>query len=145
MGKTTIDWTDYTWNCLRGCSRCSPGCANCYAESMACRFCGPGQWGHGIAERGKGWTGAVVLDEAALLKPLHWRKPRRIFVTSVGDPFHPAVTDDMLDRMFAVMAVASQHTFQLLTKRPERMLAPHVSDGRSSTCWTVRKKPVSAS
>ena len=93
---------------------------------MAARFSDPGQWGHGIATREDGkhrWTGAVALDEKALLKPLGWKKPRRIFVTSVSDPFHPAVTDEMLDRLFAVMALAPQHTFQVLTKRPERMRA----------------------
>ena len=63
----------------------------------------------------------MVLDEKALLKPLRWKKPRRVFVTSVSDPFHPAVTDEMLDRLFAVMAEADWHTYQLLTKRPERM------------------------
>jgi protein gp37 len=124
MDRTKIEWTDATWNALRGCSRVSEGCRNCYAEKMAARFCGPGLWGHGIANpvaTGGRWTGNVVLDEKALLKPLRWRKPRRIFVTSIGDPFHPQVTDDMLDRLFAVMAMCPQHTFQLLTKRPERM------------------------
>ncbi|EME71421.1 Gp37Gp68 family protein [Paramagnetospirillum caucaseum] len=131
--RTKIEWTDATWNALRGCSKVSAGCTNCYAEGMAGRFSDPGQWGYGIATRepesleryilrGR-WTGKVVLDEKALFKPLHWKKPRRIFVTSIGDPFHPAVTDDMLDRLFAVMALAPQHTFQLLTKRPERMRA----------------------
>lgn len=95
--KSRIEWTDATWNAIRGCSRVSAGCANCYAEGMAARFSDPGQWGHALAERGKGWTGKVILDEAALVKPLSWRRPRRIFVTSIGDPFHPVVTDDMLD------------------------------------------------
>lgn len=121
---TTIEWTDATWNALRGCSKVSAGCANCYAVGMAARFCKPGLWGHGLVERtcgGPRWTGTVVLDEKALMAPLHWQKPRRIFVTSGSDPFHPAVTDEMLDRLFAVMAEANWHTFQLLTKRPERM------------------------
>lgn len=122
--NTKIEWCDATWNALRGCSRVSEGCRNCYAEGMAARFCGPGLWGHGIANpvaAGGHWTGKVVLNEKALVKPLHWKKPRRIFVTSIGDPFHPRVTDDMLDRMFAVMAMCPQHIFQCLTKRPERM------------------------
>ncbi len=125
MGDNTkIEWADSTWNAIRGCSRVSAGCANCYAEGMAARFSDPGQWGHGLAERrdGRGrWTGKVTLDEKALLKPLSWRKPRRIFVTSIGDPFHLEVPDEWLDRLFAVMALARQHTFQMLTKRPERM------------------------
>lgn len=119
-----IAWTDETWNPIRGCSRVSAGCAGCYAEGMAARFSDPGQWGHGIATREGGkhrWTGKVMLDEKALLKPLGWKKPRRIFVTSIGDPFHEAVTDKMLDSLFAVMALCRQHTFQLLTKRAGRM------------------------
>lgn len=123
--KTKIEWTDATWNALKGCSRVSEGCRNCYAESMAARFSDAGQWGYGLATRKDGqhrWTGVVVLDLPTLEKPLRWRKPRRIFVTSVSDPFHPQVTDEMLDRLFAVIAACPQHTFQLLTKRPERML-----------------------
>jgi protein gp37 len=122
-GKTKIEWTDATWNPIRGCSRVSEGCRNCYAEAMAARFSDPGQWGHGIATRANGgrWTGNVVLDEKALVKPLYWRKPRRIFVNSVSDLFHESVTDEMRDRIFAVMALCPQHTFQILTKRPERM------------------------
>lgn len=126
MDNTKIEWADATWNALRGCSKVSAGCAYCYAEGMAARFSDPGQWGHGIATREGGrhrWTGQVVLDEQALVKPLRWRKPRRIFVTSVSDPFHDAVTDAMLDKLFAVMALAPRHTFHLLTKRPERMRA----------------------
>jgi len=120
--KTNIEWTDCTWNAIRGCTRVSGGCRNCYAENMAARFSDPGQWGHGLATRKPNrWTGKVVLDEAALLKPLRWKKPRKIFVTSIGDPFHPDVPDEWLDRLFAVMALCPQHTFQLLTKRPERM------------------------
>lgn len=120
--KTNIEWTDRTWNAIRGCTRVSEGCRNCYAENMAARFSDPGQWGHGLATRKPNrWTGKVVLDEAALLKPLRWKKPRKIFVTSIGDPFHPDVPDEWIDRLFAVMALCPQHTFQLLTKRPERM------------------------
>lgn len=122
--KTKIEWTDATWNALKGCSRVSEGCRNCYAESMAARFSDAGQWGYGLATRKDGqhrWTGVVVLDLPTLEKPLRWRKPRRIFVTSVADPFHPQITDEMLDRLFQVIAACPQHTFQLLTKRPERM------------------------
>ncbi|MBF0169077.1 MAG: phage Gp37/Gp68 family protein [Alphaproteobacteria bacterium] len=121
MDNTKIEWCDATWNPVRGCTKVSDGCKFCYAEAMARRFCKPGQWGDGIATRLKGWTGRVSLDEEALLRPLRWKKPRKIFVTSTGDPFHGAVPDAWLDRMLAVMALTPQHTYLLLTKRPERM------------------------
>ena len=121
--RSKIDWTDATWNPLRGCSRVSAGCAHCYAEALAARFSDLGQWGHGIATRDGGWTGAVHLAEDRLTLPLRWKHLRRIFVTSISDPFHPSVSDEMLDRIFAVMTLARRHTFQILTKRPARMRA----------------------
>jgi len=122
--RAGIEWTDATWNPLRGCSRVSEGCRNCYAERIAARFSGPGQPYEGLAERtakGPRWTGKVALIESALYHPLRWRKPRRIFVNSMSDLFHQDVPDEWIDRVFAVMALAPQHTFQVLTKRPERM------------------------
>ncbi|MFN3261678.1 MAG: DUF5131 family protein [Pikeienuella sp.] len=126
--RTSIEWTDATWNPVRGCSRVSEGCRNCYAEVMAARFSGPGDWGEGLAEivgppgkRDHRWTGKVKLAEHLLDQPLRWRRPRRIFVNSTSDLFHEAIPDDWIDRVFAVMALAPQHTFQVLTKRPERM------------------------
>lgn len=127
--RTTIEWTDATWNPIRGCTRVSEGCRNCYAEIMAARFSDPGQWGHGIARRVKlpdggtdhRWTGKLELIETRLDQPLRWRAPRRIFVNSTSDLFHEAALDEWIDRVFAVMALAPQHTFQVLTKRPERM------------------------
>jgi protein gp37 len=127
--RTKIEWTDATWNPIRGCTRVSEGCRNCYAEVMAARFSDPGQWGHGLAQRvalpGGGtdhrWTGKVELVDAALDLPLRWRSPRRIFVNSTSDLFHEKVPDEWIDMVFAVMAVAPQHTFQVLTKRPDRM------------------------
>ncbi len=119
-----ISWTDETWNPVRGCSRASQGCVNCYAEKMAARFCGPGQPYDGLVTRKGGearWTGKVVVVEDHLLDPLRWRRPRRIFVNSMSDLFHPAMSDADIDRIFAVMALAPRHTFQILTKRPERM------------------------
>lgn len=119
-----IEWTDATWNPIRGCTRVSEGCRNCYAEHVAARFSGPGQPYEGLATRtGKGprWTGKVAFIEKALDQPLRWKKPRRIFVNSMSDLFHEDVTDDQIDRIFAVMALAPHHTFQILTKRPERM------------------------
>jgi len=134
MGETSaIEWTDATWNPIRGCTRVSEGCRNCYAETLAARFSDPAtekrpaQWGHGLATRtskGARWTGKIdVAADATFLAPLRWRKPRRIFVNSLSDLFHEAVPDAVIDRVFAVMALTPQHIFQLLTKRPERMLA----------------------
>jgi protein gp37 len=130
--RTAIEWTDATWNPLRGCTRVSEGCRNCYAEIMAARFSDPGQWGHGLATRialpsggiDHRWTGKVVLaPDDVLTQALRWKKPRCIFVNSTSDLFHESVPDEWIDRIFAVMALAPQHTFQVLTKRPERMRA----------------------
>lgn len=125
--KTEIQWTDATWNCVRGCTRVSPGCEHCYAERFAARFSGVGHpWAGFAGRRSSGepkWTGEVALIPTMLTLPLRWRRPRRIFVNSMSDLFHEALTDDRLDRMFAVMALCPQHQFQVLTKRPERMLA----------------------
>src|SRR3990167_4301535 len=123
-GKTEISWTYFTWNPLRGCSRVSAGCANCYAATIAARFSYKGAPYQGLAFRsshGAEWTGFVSLVESALDLPLDWRKPRRIFVNSMSDLFHERVTDDWIDTIFAVMWACGRHTFQVLTKRPERM------------------------
>ena len=126
--NTKIEWADTTWNPVKGCTRASEGCRNCYAEVMAARFNKPGQWGHGLAEivetpNGKDhrWTGDVRFDDDELLVPLGWRKPRRVFVCSTSDLFHDDVTDEMLDLIFAVIERSRDHTFMVLTKRPARM------------------------
>jgi protein gp37 len=119
---SSIEWTDRTWNPVRGCSRVSQGCRNCYAERVAYRFSGAGMPYEGLARKVNGhasWTGVLrhpTADE--LLQPLSWRKPSRIFVNSMSDLFHEALPDEV----FAVMALAQRHTFQVLTKRPQRML-----------------------
>lgn len=124
-GDTSIEWTDSTWNPVRGCTRVSPGCQKCYAERVAARFSGPGLAYEGLARRAANgearWTGKVELVEKHLLDPLSWRKPRKIFVNSMSDLFHEDVPEDWIDTIFAVMALAPRHTFQILTKRPERM------------------------
>lgn len=127
--KTKIEWTDRSdWNCVRGCTRVSPGCCGCYAEAIAGRFSGGGQPFYGFATMtpasgGARWTGKVELVEKQLTLPLKWKKPARIFVNSMYDLFHEKLPDDAIDRIFAVMAQCPQHTFQVLTKRPARMLA----------------------
>lgn len=135
MGKTTgIEWCDSTWNPIRGCSRVSEGCRNCYAETVAARFSGIGRPYHGLATFkiiGQGtpeervearWTGEVQFIEKHLRDPLSWKTPARIFVNSMSDLFHPGVRDSWLAEIFDVMARAPQHTYIVLTKRPDRML-----------------------
>lgn len=129
--KTGISWTDATWNPIVGCSVVSPGCTNCYAMRDAARIVrcseGAGRASHyeGTIEPSKAgpvWTGKVALaPDHIVAKPLSWRRPRRIFVNSMGDLFHESVPDEWIDRVFAVMALAPQHTFQVLTKRSGRM------------------------
>ena len=131
-----IAWTDATWNPVRGCSRVSEGCRNCYAERVAVRFSGPGQPYEGLAYGGprhpetgrvqtgrRGhWTGKVRLVPEHLADPLRWKRPRRVFVNSMSDLFHERLTNEEIAYVFGVMAAAKQHTFQVLTKRPERMV-----------------------
>jgi protein gp37 len=125
--KSAIEWTDATWNPIVGCSIVSPGCTNCYAMKMAGRIEAMGGAKHyaGTTKKVNGntiWTGKLALaPEKTLLQPLAWRAPRRIFVNSMGDLFHEDVPDAWIDKVFAVMALAKQHTFQVLTKRANRM------------------------
>lgn len=119
-----IEWTDATWNPVRGCSRVSEGCRNCYAERLAARFSGPGLWAEGLAENTPGgprWTGRVELVPDKLDQPLRWTRPRRVFVNSMSDLFHEGLSNEAVAAVFGVMAAAPRHTFQVLTKRPERM------------------------
>jgi protein gp37 len=113
---TGIEWTEATWNPVTGCSKVSPGCAHCYAEALSLRF----GWSR------KPWLPAharenVRLHEARLEQPLRWRRPRMIFVNSMSDLFHELVPFEFIARVFEVMGTAEQHTFQILTKRHERM------------------------
>lgn len=144
VGETSIQWTDRTWNPIRGCSRVSPGCVNCYAERQAARFAKDaigvlGERGkipceqpaaykagpfNGFVTKVNGhpvWTGKVELIESKLEEPLHWKKPCRVFVNSMSDLFHESLPDEAIDRVFAVMALCPNITFQVLTKRAERM------------------------
>lgn len=133
-GKSSIEWTDETWNPVRGCSRISAGCANCYAEVLAGRFSKPGSWGHTFAiydDRGPRWTGKVELQPHLLDWPKSKRDPKRIFVNSTSDLFHEDLPDLDVFRVFKAMAAAPHHTFQVLTKRAARMrkLVPLIRHG----------------
>jgi protein gp37 len=147
--RSPIEWTDTTWNPTVGCSLVSPGCTNCYAMKLAWRFGGkPGSKFHGTARRPKHdappvWTGLVRLDPVALAAPLHWKQPRRIFVNSMSDLFHEGLSDADIDQVFAVMALCPQHTFQVLTKRPQRMLR-YLSQSARSPDVTERIRAASA-
>ena len=113
-GTTGIEWTDATWNPVTGCTKVSAGCDHCYAETFAERWRGtPGHY----FEQGFD----VQLRPDKLDWPLRKRKPQRIFVNSMSDLFHDQVPDDYIANVFAVMAIASRHTFQVLTKRHARM------------------------
>jgi protein gp37 len=114
--RTAIQWTDATWNPVRGCTKISPGCAHCYAETFAERF--RGVKGHPYEQ---GFDLRLVPEK--IEEPLRWKKPRRVFVNSMSDLFQDGVPDEYIDRVFSVMALAERHTFQVLTKRPERMRA----------------------
>ena len=121
--RSAIEWTDATWNPTTGCTKVSPGCAHCYIErTPAFRITG-NRFVHGKTD--------IEIFHDRLAQPLHWRKPRRVFVNSLSDLFHEDISDAFIDRVFAVMARAPQHTFQVLTKRPARLLA-----------WATRRGPV---
>ena len=124
--NTHIEWTDATWNPVTGCSVTSPGCTNCYAMKLAGTRLAHHPSRKGLTtdtKAGPVWTGEVRLNEDWLTQPLKWKRPRRIFVCAHGDLFHENVPDEWIDRVFAVMALAPQHTFQVLTKRADRMRA----------------------
>jgi len=122
---SNIEWTEATWNPIAGCSIKSPGCHHCYAATMAHRLAAMGQAKYaGTTEKKNAkvhWTGKINLDLGSLGVPLGWRKPKRIFVNSMSDLFHEDVPDEFIRKVFAVMSVCGQHTFQVLTKRVERM------------------------
>ena len=112
--NSKIEWTDATWNPVRGCSKVSPGCAHCYAETFAERF--RGVPGHPFEN---GFDLRLVPEK--LLEPLRWAKPKMIFVNSMSDLFHEKVPNDFIEAVATVMAKANWHTYQVLTKRAERM------------------------
>ena len=113
---TKIEWTDESWNPVTGCTKCSPGCANCYAEANISRL----QANPKTAEKYRNGF-KVTMHPDELEKPLHWKKPRKIFLCSMGDLFHEDVPFEFIVDVMTVMCLTSQHTYQVLTKRPERM------------------------
>jgi protein gp37 len=124
-GVSEIEWTDVTWNPVAGCTIASSGCSNCYAMRMAARLQAMGHDKYRGTTRKSGgryvWTGRVNIDELSLSAPLEWRRPKRIFVNSMSDLFHPDVPNEFIQRVWEVMSACPQHHFQVLTKRPERM------------------------
>jgi protein gp37 len=112
MDRTGIEWTDATWNPVTGCTKVSPGCDHCYAETIAHRFAGTPAYPAGFE---------VTLRPERIDQPLRWTRPRRIFVNSMSDLFHDDISDGYIAAVWSVMARAPQHTFQILTKRHARM------------------------
>lgn len=125
MAETSIEWTDATWNPVAGCAIITPGCTNCYAMRMAARLDAMRVPKYaGLTRKSGGryvWTGKVTLDEASLGVPLRWKSPRKIFVNSMSDLFHESVPAEFVMRVWEVMRLTPHHTYQILTKRPERM------------------------
>lgn len=130
-GTSKIEWTDATWNPIVGCTKCSPGCLNCYAERMAKRQVAMGcarggdntatweAYSTAINPKIGKWSNDIRLRPDQLDKPLNWKEPRRIFVCSMSDLFHPKVPFGFIDKVYKVMREAKHHTFQVLTKRPK--------------------------
>ncbi len=125
MAESSIEWTDATWNPVAGCTILTAGCTNCYAMRMAARLEAMGTPKYAGLTRKSGhrhvWTGRVTLDHSALETPKAWRKPRLIFVNSMSDLFQEAVPFEFIRNVWATMANTPRHTYQILTKRPERM------------------------
>ncbi len=124
MSDTSIEWTDKVWNPVRGCAIVSEGCRSCYAMRQAHRFSGKGQPYEGLTVLGKHgprWNGTARFVPEKLAEPLSWRKPRRCFVNSMSDLFHEDITNEQIAAVFGVMAATPHITYQLLTKRAERL------------------------
>lgn len=123
--NSPIEWTEATWNPVGGCTILSPGCTNCYAMRMASRLEAMGQSKYAGTTRKTGgrakWNGKIVLDETALGIPSKWKSPKIIFVNSMSDLFHEKIPVEYIARVFNVMRENSHHTFQVLTKRAERL------------------------
>ena len=125
MAETSIEWTDATWNPVAGCTIMTAGCTNCYAMRMAARLEAMGVEKYkGLTRKTGGrakWTGKITLDEKSLDIPSTWKKPRRVFVNSMSDLFHSDVPADFIREVWPSMEGTPRHTYQILTKRPDRM------------------------
>jgi protein gp37 len=125
MADTSIEWTDATWNPVAGCTIVTAGCTNCYAMRMAARLAAMGLEKYQGLTRRSGrravWTGKIRSDEQSLAIPFSWSKPRRVFVNSMSDLFHEGVSTSFIRRVWNVMEQTPRHTYQILTKRPDRM------------------------
>lgn len=119
--KTNIEWTQSSWSPITGCSRISPGCSNCYAERLAATRLRNHPSRKGLTDANGLWNGEVRINREWIHQPIHWRKSRRVFVVAHGDLFHENVPVAWIAEVFAVMAYAHQHVYQVLTKRPDRM------------------------
>ncbi len=129
MSNTSrIEWTEHTWNPVTGCTKVSPGCKNCYALTMATRLKAMGAPGY---ERGF----EVTLQPDRLTQPLSRRKPTMYFVNSMSDLFHESVPDGYINQVFEVIRQCPQHTFQILTKRAERMKDYFAAEAAPSNAW----------
>ena len=133
MADTSIEWTDATWNPVAGCTVLTAGCTNCYAMRMAARLEAMGLEKYaGLTRKSGGrakWTGKITLDHGSLEIPMNWKKPRRVFVNSMSDLFHEKVPQEYVLRVWKVMKATPHHTYQILTKRPDRMAAVLTSPG----------------
>ena len=136
--SSKIEWTESTWNPVRGCTRVSEGCRFCYAERIAARFSGKGMAYEGFAENTKAgprWTHDVRPVRALLNEPLKWKTPRRIFVNSMSDLFHEKIELSYIKEVFAVMEEAKWHQFQVLTKREELLLKYNAELSWAPNIW----------
>lgn len=133
MAETSIEWTDATWNPVAGCTVLTAGCTNCYAMRMAARLEAIGLDKYaGLTRKSGGrakWTGKIRVDHGALETPLTWKKARRVFVNSMSDLFHPDVPVEFIAAVWKTMATTPRHTYQILTKRPQRMASVLSSNG----------------
>lgn len=138
MADSKIEWTDAVWNPTSGCTRASAGCDHCYAFTMTKRLAAMGQTKYqGLTGKGH-FNGVMKTHDDELQKPLRWKKPRRVFVNSMSDLFHDGVPFEFIDKVFSIMAICPQHTFQVLTKRPELMaeyLTTIGQDCRELSSW----------
>lgn len=126
--SSKIEWTEATWNPVTGCSKCSEGCEHCYAATLAKRLKAMGNVRYKNEFE-------VTIHQDLFTKPLEWKKPKRIFVNSMSDIFHEKISDDIILELFSTMNKASWHTFQLLTKRPDRLVSLSPKINWTANIW----------